>query len=121
MIFVKKIRDDGFITKEELRQFLILLNPLAPHISSEIFERVFGGNILDQSWPKYDEKYLVDSTIELPIQINGRFVKTVKVARDVSQEDLLKFLAQNNPELYTESDVLRKVVFVPNKIVNLIK
>ncbi len=121
MIFIKKIRDDKFITKEELRQFLILLNPLAPHITSEMYENVFGEEILDQAWPKFDEKFLVEDTIELPIQINGRFVKTVKVAKDISQEELLKVLDEKYPELYKAGDLLKKVIFVPGKIVNLIK
>lgn len=121
MIFIKKIRDDKFITKEELRQFLILLNPLAPHITSEMYESVFGKELLDDSWPKYDEKYLVEDNIDLPIQVNGRFIKTVKVSRNIAQEDLLKHLAENYPELYKEGESLKKIIFVPGKIVNLIK
>ncbi len=121
MIFLKKVRDDGFITKEELRQFLILLNPIAPHITSEIYENVFESQILDASWPKYDEKFLVEDTIELPVQINGRFAKTVKVSREISQDALLKEIAKQLPEAYKEGDALKKVIFVPGKIVNLIK
>ena len=48
MTFIKKIKEDGFITKEELRIFLILLNPLAPHITSEMYEMIFGGNITER-------------------------------------------------------------------------
>ena len=120
MIFVKKIREDGFITKEELRQFLILLNPIAPHITSEIYERVFNADIIDQSWPKYDEKYLVEDTIELPVQINGRFVRTVNISRNLTQESLLEELKNNHPDLYS-GEPLKKVIFVPGKIINLIK
>ena len=121
MIFVKKIREDGFITKEELRQFLILLNPLAPHMTSEIYENVFGSQILDDKWPEYEEKYLVEDEIELPIQVNGRLAKVVKISRDITQEGLLKELNDKHPELYKDGDVLRKIIFIPNKIVNLIK
>lgn len=120
MIFLKKVRDDGFIAKEELRTFLILLNPLAPHITSEIFERVFGRQILEESWPKYEEKFLIEDTIKLPVQINGKLVKVVSVASNISQDDLLKFLAENYSEIYNESTILKKVVYIPNKIINLI-
>jgi len=121
MIFIKKVRDDGFITKDELRQFLVMLNPLAPHITSEIFENVFKTQILDESWPKYDEKFLVEDTIDLPVQINGRFIKTVKMARGIAQDEALKVLAETNPELYNGQESLKKVIYVPNKIINLIK
>ncbi len=120
MIFMKKVREDGFITKEELRSFLILLNPLAPHITSEVFERVFKTQILDEKWPEYDEKYLVDDQVDLPVQINGKMKQVVKVKRDISQEDLLKFLSENYKALYNGEE-LKKVIYVPNRILNLIK
>ena len=119
MIFVKKIRDDKFITKEELRQFLILLNPLAPHITSEIFERVFGSQILDETWPKFDEKFLIEDSINLPVQVNGKLKQVISVARDISQEELLKIIYEKYPEICSEDDV-KKVIHIPNKIVNLI-
>ena len=120
MIFIKKVREDGFITKDELRQFLILLNPLAPHITSEIFERVFKSQILDETWPKYDEKFLVEDTINLPIQVNGKLAKVIAVKRDISQEELLDEIEKQYPEIYNKNKALKKVVFVPNRIVNLI-
>ena len=122
MTFIKKVRDDKFITKQELRAFLILLNPMAPHITSEIFEKVFGTQILDESWPKYDEKFLVADTITLPIQVNGKMTKKlVKVAKDVSQEQLLKEIEKQYPDIYNSTMTLKKVIYVPNRIVNLIK
>ena len=89
MIFVNKVREDKFITKDELRKFLVLLNPLAPHITSEIFERVFNANILDEAWPTFDEKFLVEDTIELPVQLNGRLNKVIKVNKDIDKDSLL--------------------------------
>lgn len=121
MIFLKKIKDDKFITKEELRTFLILLNPMAPHVTSEIFERVFKTDILNESWPKYDERFLVADTVNLPIQINGKMFKVIQVVKDISQEDLLKKIAEKFPEVYNTQTVLKKVIYVPNRIVNLIK
>ena len=58
---------DNFITKEELRIFLILLNPLAPHITSELYEIVFGGNLIDDKWPEYDESKLVEDSYEMVV------------------------------------------------------
>ena len=117
---LKKIRDDGFITKEELRQFLILLNPLAPHITSEEYEIVFGKNLIDDKWPEYDEKFLVEDVVNLTIQINGRLSKVIQVSRTISQDELLSEIEKQYPELYTKDKQIKKVVYVPSRIVNLI-
>ncbi len=121
MIFIKKIRDDGFITKEELRQFLILLNPLAPHITSEIFERVFNSQILDETWPKYDEKFLVEDTINLPVQVNGKLKQVIKISLGISQDEVMQEIFKNHPEICSSLSEVKKVVYVPNKIINIIK
>lgn len=121
MIFIKKIREDGFITKAELHDFLILLNPLAPHITSEIFERVFGTNILQEKWPQYDEKYLVEDQLNLPVQVNGKMKKVIFVKRDISQQDLLNEIFERYPEICSKDEQIKKVIYIPNKIVNLIK
>ncbi len=120
MIFIKKIRDDGFITRQELKLFLILLNPLAPHITSEMFERVFKTQILDESWPEYDEKYLVEDTINLPVQVNGKLKQVISVARDISQNDLLNLIFAEHPEICPSRESIKKVIHIPNKIINLI-
>ena len=119
MSFIKLIRADKFITKEELRQFLILLNPLAPHITSEMYEDIFGKNILEDSWPKYDEKYLEREVMSLPIQINGKVKKTIDVARDISQDDLVKAIKEQYPDLLDTEP--KKVIYIPCKIINIIK
>lgn len=121
MIFIKKVREDGFITKKELRKFLVLLNPLAPHITSEMFENIFSKSILGESWPGYDEKYLVEDIIDIPIQINGKLFKTISVKRDISQEALVKEIFEKFPELVEAEIKFRKVIFVTNRIINLIK
>lgn len=117
MIFIKKVRDDGFITKEELRQFLIVLNPLAPHITSEIYQNVFGGDIAIEVWPKFDEKFLVEDTINLPVQINGKMKKVLSVSRGLNQDAILQAVKENG--LLSEGDI-KKVIYIPDKIINII-
>lgn len=119
MIFIKKIKEDGFITKQELHDFLILLNPLAPHITSEMYERVFGGNIIDDAWPKYDEKFLVEDVMKLPVQVNGRLAKVIEVSREISQEDLLSEIKTNHPDILNGREV-KKEIYIKGKILNLI-
>lgn len=117
MIFLKKIKEDGFITKEELRQFLIILNPLAPHITSEMYESVFGQDILDQSYPEYDESKIVEDEISLPIQVNGKFKTTIKVSRDSTQDEIVSQIKSKN---LIDLENVKKTIYVPNKIINFI-
>lgn len=117
MIFAKKIKEDGFITKEELRQFLIVLNPLAPHITSEIYERVFGGDILDASYPSYDESKLEKDEITLPVQVNGKMKGTITIAKNATKEEIET--ACYSAGKVNQSDV-KKVIYVPGRIVNFI-
>ena len=118
MIFLKAIKEDGFITKEELKQFLIVLNPMAPHITSEIYERVFGGSILDNKFPEFDENVIASGLIELPIQINGKFKKSISVDRSISQEDVIAKVKKETNLL--EGKEIKKVIYVQGRIFNII-
>jgi len=118
MIFLKKVKEDGFITKEELRQFLILLNPLAPHISSEMYEKVFNKDILNESWPQYEEKYLTKDEIEIPIQVNGKLRGKITVSKDAT-EDEIKEKAKQAVKDYLTSEV-KKIIYIPGRIFNIV-
>ncbi len=119
MIFLKKVREDKFITKDELKAFLILLNPLAPHITSEIYERVFGGSILNEKWCEYDEKYLVEDVMTLPVQVNGKFIRTINVNRDITADQLSEEIKSKHADLIGGRELV-KFIYVPGKIANLI-
>ncbi len=120
MIFVNKVREDGFITKEELRKFLVLLNPIAPHITSEIYENVFGVDILTDIWPTYDVNFLVENDIELPIQVNGKLNKVIKVNKDIDKDALFEEVFKQIELPFGKADV-KKFIYVPGKIANIIK
>lgn len=118
MTFVKKIKEDKFITKEELRIFLILLNPLAPHITSEMYEIIFGKNIIDEKWVDYDSNYLVKDEINLPIQINGKMKKTILVNQEIEESELILKIKEQYPKLIC-GDIV-KVIYIKGKIINII-
>ena len=90
MGYVKKIKDRGYITKEELRIFLILLNPLAPHITSEIYEKVFNKNILNESWPTYDETKLNKDSFTMVVQVNGKGRGKITASSTTSYQEILQ-------------------------------
>ena len=117
MTFVKKVKEDGYITREELRQFLIVLNPLAPHITSEMYERVFGKDILDETFPEYEEAKTVKSQINLPVQVNGKMKGTVAI--DISQDKaIIEATCREFAKL--EAEQIKKVIYVPGRIINFI-
>ena len=119
MTFIKKIREDGFITKDELKAFLIVLNPLAPHVTSEVFERVFGKNILSEKWPEFDERKTTRDEIEIPVQVNGKLRTTIMVSKTISQTDIVeKIIAEN--KLAIDFKAVKKTIYVPGRIVNFI-
>jgi leucyl-tRNA synthetase len=119
MTFINVIKKDKFITKEELKIFLILLNPLAPHITSEIYEIVFNDNIINDTWPEYDERYLIRNEINLPIQINGKMKKTILVDLNIEDENkIIEMIKSQYPDLINNE--IKKVIYIKNKIINII-
>ena len=110
-----------------MRTFLILLNPFAPHISSELWERLSAefsdsqGNVTQQSWPAYDERLLIEDEVEIVIQINGKLRDRVKMPI-AATEDELKAVALSNPKVQDRiaGKPVRKVIVVPKKLVNIV-
>lgn len=119
MSFIKKIKEDGFITRDELKAFLIVLNPLAPHVTSEVFERVFGKNILSEKWPKFDESKTTRDEIAIPVQVNGKLRTTITVSKTISQAEIVEKIKAEN-KLAIDFTVVKKIIYVPGRIVNFI-
>lgn len=117
MTFIKKIKEDGFITKEELRQFLIVLNPLAPHITSELYEIVFKKDILDEKFPEFDESKMNKKEIKLPVQLNGKLKGTVLVDTTLPQSKIQDLCL---PILNINIEQVKKVIYIPGRIINFI-
>ena len=120
MKFIKTIRDDGYITSDELKQFLVLLNPLAPHITSEMFEVCFNEQILDQSWPQYKEEYLVEDNIEIPVQVNGKKARVISVPKEISADDMRALIDTQYADIIPAGKQIAKFIYVPGKIVNVV-
>lgn len=118
MTFLKKIKEDGFITKAEFKIFTIILNPLAPHITSEIYEEVFNEDILNAKWPEYDKNYLEKNEIIIPIQINGKLKKTININKETKEEDIIKIIKDKYPKLINNE--IKKVIYIKGKIINII-
>ena len=121
MGYVKKIKERGYITKEELRIFLILLNPLAPHITSEMYEKVFNKNILNESWPTYDETKLNKDSFTMVVQVNGKVRGKITASSSTSNEEMLELAKTiDNVKLFIDNKEIIKVITVPKKLVNIV-
>ena len=127
MIFVNAFTNAEAIPVSAMRTFLVVLNPFAPHITSELWHIVGekfshpNGGIAAQSWPAYDEQFLVEDEIEIVLQVNGKVRDRIKVALDASNEEL-ETAARSNDKVRNAvgSQAIRKVVVVPNKLVNVV-
>ena len=96
------------------------LFPFAPHMSSELWERLGHTTLIDQeSWPKYDEKFLKADTFELVISVNGKVRKKLKAPMDLSKQEL-EILAKEAVADRLEGVTVRKCIVVPNKLVNFV-
>jgi leucyl-tRNA synthetase len=127
MICTNAFTQAGKVPVKEFIQFLTVLNPFAPHLSEEINEKVAeafnlpAASLSESAWPAYDEQALVRTECELVVQVNGKLRDRIWMAIDASEEDAkaLAFASEKIKEL-TEGKTLRKVIYVPGKIMNLV-
>jgi leucyl-tRNA synthetase len=127
MIFVNAFTNVETIPLAAMRTFLILLDPFAPHIASELWERLntkssdAGGDITEQSWPAYDERLLVEDEVEIVVQINGKLRDRMKMPILATEEEL-KTAALSNPRIQERiaGKNVRNVIVVPKKLVNIV-
>ena len=119
MALINDFSRAGKVTRDEYKTFLTLLNPVAPHITEELWELGgFDGRLYNASWPEYDEAKTVEDTVEIGVQINGKLRGTVRLARDASKEDALAMGKEAVADRLTGNIV--KEIYVPGKIINIV-
>src|SRR6267378_4371706 len=127
MIFVNAFTNIETIPLSAMRTFLILLNPFAPHIASELWEQLNAkfvevrGDITQQTWPPYDERLLVEDEVEIVIQINGKLRDRMKMSILATDEEL-KAAALSNQKIQDRiaGKTVRNIIVVPRKLVNIV-
>ncbi|MEY2561186.1 MAG: leucyl-tRNA synthetase [Verrucomicrobiota bacterium] len=122
MIFVNAFTTAPAVPVSAMRTLLVLLNPFAPHITSELWERLnLGGDITAQRWPEYDERFLVEDEIEIVVQVNGKLRDKMTVALGATEAELeAAALANQKVQNAIAGKPVRKVVVVPKKLVNIV-
>jgi leucyl-tRNA synthetase len=126
MIYTNELKDvKGTVPRETLETLALLLSPMAPHVAEEMWERLGHtekeGCIARQSWPAYDEQYCVEDTATVAIQVGGKVRGKAEVAKDLSEEDMLS-LALDMPLVskWVDGKPVKKVIYVPGKILNIV-
>ncbi|MGK4178958.1 leucine--tRNA ligase [Lapidilactobacillus dextrinicus] len=122
MVFVNEAYKVDALPVEYVEGFVKLLAPIAPHMMAEIWEKLGHAETLTYAaWPTYDEKFLVDDTVEVIVQVNGKLRAKLQVAKDIDK-DTLQDLSLNDENVlkFTEGKNIVKVIVVPGKIVNIV-
>lgn len=122
MVFINEAYKTEALPYEYIEGFVQMLAPVAPHIAEELWE-ILGneGGISYVPWPTYDENELVEDEIEIVLQVNGKVRAKVTIEKDLSKEQL-EALAMANEQVQANIDgkTIRKVITVPNKLVNIV-
>ena len=109
----------GSVTKGEFKTFITLLNPVAPHITEELWEiQGFEGRLYQTAWPEYDEAKTVEDTIEIAVQINGKTKMTIAISRN-EEKDLAIEKAKEALGSKLAGDIVKEI-YVPGRIINIV-
>ncbi len=123
MTLLNAIYDAGSINRAELRTFLLMLNPFAPHVTEEMWATLGYGEMLakDGVWPDFDEAKCVDATIEIAVQVNGKLRSKLTVPADIAAADAIAAAkADEKTQTFLDGKTVVKEIYVPGKLVNLV-
>ena len=122
MICVNELTAMKCHTRSILEQLIVVLAPFAPHIAEELWH-VLGNTttICDARWPEFNEEYLKESTVTMAVSFNGKARFNIEVAAGTSQPEIEKIaLEHEGAAKWLEGKTIRKIIVVPNKIVNIV-
>ena len=109
----------GSVTADEFKTLLILLNPVAPHITEELWSvKNYGGYVYQQTWPEFDETKTVESTVEIAVQINGKTKATLAIGKEDPKEEVIAKAKEVIADKLTGNVI--KEIYVPGRIVNIV-
>ncbi|MGI6025242.1 MAG: class I tRNA ligase family protein, partial [Pediococcus parvulus] len=122
MVFVNESYKVDALPVQYMEGFVKMLSPVMPHVAEELWQLLgHDDTITYAKWPTYDEDKLVESTVQVVLQVNGKVRSHIKVAKDTSKADLEKIaLADETLKEWIDGKTVRKVIAIPNKIVNVV-
>ena len=120
MALVNEFYKAGGLTRDDFRILLLLLNPVAPHITEELWEIMgFEKRIFENSWPEYDEEKTVEQMQEIAVQVNGKVRATVKLAIDADKDSALTAGKEAIADKLAGKEIVKEI-YVPGRIINLV-
>ena len=113
---------DKAVLREGMSIILRLLAPIAPHVTQYLWQNLnYGEDILSANWPELDESALTQDSIELVVQVNGKVRGKISVAADADKQSIEDTAKNNeNVQRFTQGATIRKIIVVPNKLVNIV-
>ena len=122
MICINELNSLKCSSKEALSDIVVLIAPFAPHIAEELWHTLgYETSVCDAKWPEFNEAYLVESTVNYTVSFNGKARFNIQVPNGTSKEEVEKIaLADPNSAKWIEGKTPKKVIVVPNKIVNIV-
>jgi leucyl-tRNA synthetase len=122
MIFINDAYKAKSIYKPYAEGIVKMLSCIAPHVCEEMWSLLGHEDTISyEAWPTYDESKMVVSEVVMPVQVNGKVRAKITIAKDADQETVKEAaLSQDNVKVYTEGKEIKKVIVVPNKIVNIV-
>jgi len=119
MALINDFYKKGSVSRGEYRTLLILLNPVAPHITEELWQNAgFEGRLYQTSWPAYEEAKTVEETVEIALQINGKIRAVMNISKEEEKESVLTKAKEELGEKLTGNII--KEIYVPGRIVNFV-
>lgn len=120
MALINEFYKKSAVTKGEFKTLLTLLNPVAPHITEELWQTVgFEGRVYQTTWPEYDEAKTVESEVEIAVQINGKTKATLNIGKDDPKDEVIAKAKEAIADKLTGTIV--KEIYVPGRIVNIVQ
>jgi len=112
---------DIAVLREGIEAIVLMLSPIVPHVASELWFQLGHSSIEDQAWPQYDESALIQETIELIVQVNGKLRDKILVEAD-ADDDLIRSnaLQSQKVQAYVEGKEVRKIIVVRGRLVNIV-
>ncbi|MBO5763998.1 MAG: leucine--tRNA ligase [Bacteroidales bacterium] len=122
MIALNELQDLKCNKREILEQFVILLSPFAPHITEELWSLLgHTTSVSTASFPEYVEAYTVENTFEYPVSFNGKMRFKIELSKSLTPAEIEKIIRENeNTAKYVGDNGIKKVIVVPNKIINVV-
>ena len=122
MIFVNEAYKAETLPRKAMENFAQMLSPFVPHIAEELWERLgHTDTITYVPWPEYDPALTVDEEVEIVLQVNGKIVDRVRIARDTDEEGMRELALENEKvKAQTAGKTVRRIIAVPGKLVNVV-